>query len=436
MLLLLCCAARTFAQTNVSAPHGALFGPGDDRAARHKLDLSFSLTEAYDDNAPRELQFVGAADTLFGGYSTMFNGSADYRLAKPRVQFGATAASTIRYFNEIDEFRSTSHTGAVGFNARLTDRTTLLVNQTVAYAPSYFYGLFPYDAAQIPGEAIPAAPDYAINDYASYNYGTTLSLTQSLSPRNRLSAGGDFQRTDFIKETNGQSDLSTRGVHGEFSRNVSRNTAVHAGYRYRTGTFGSFNLGTGNAERGSTSEHGLDVGMNYSRPLSATRRLTFGASVGTSAVNVPDFLVDAVEVDRVYRASSEMSIAWESRAWQMRGMYHRGLEYVAQLRQPVFVDGFAGDFNALITRRVNLSAGARYSSGASALLRDTLTLDTYSADVQMRYALTRNLAAYGEYLYYFYDFQGNTQLAPGVPRGLERNGVRAGLTLWVPAFRR
>ena len=62
--------------------------------------------------------------------------------------------------------------------------------------------------------------------------------------------------------------------------------------------------------------------------------------------------------------------------------------------------------------------------------------DTYTGDVRLRYALTRTFAAYVEYLYYFYDSRGSVPIAPGIPAGLERNGVRAGLTLRVPALRR
>jgi hypothetical protein len=39
-------------------------------------------------------------------------------------------------------------------------------------------------------------------------------------------------------------------------------------------------------------------------------------------------------------------------------------------------------------------------------------------------------------LYYFYDFAEGTPLLVGVPPGLERHGVRAGLTLWMPALRK
>ena len=53
-----------------------------------------------------------------------------------------------------------------------------------------------------------------------------------------------------------------------------------------------------------------------------------------------------------------------------------------------------------------------------------------------RYPLNSVFAVFAEYLYYFYDFRQSAQLAPNVPVGLERNGVRAGLTLRVPILPR
>jgi hypothetical protein len=50
--------------------------------------------------------------------------------------------------------------------------------------------------------------------------------------------------------------------------------------------------------------------------------------------------------------------------------------------------------------------------------------------------LTRTLSAFGEYLYYFYDYGGSRLNAPNLIPGVERNGVRAGLTVWFSARRR
>jgi len=438
LLLLLCGISPAFAQTT-AVPHGALFGASDSRATRHELDLTFLLAEGHDTDTPSELRGVGGPDTLFGGYSTIFTSNADYRWERSRVHVAAAGASTLRYFNDLGELRSMSHTAAAGLTVRLASRTSASINQTAAYSPSYLYGLFPDESATNPGEAIPAAPDYAVNDFRSYSYSTSAALTHGLTRHSRVSALGNLQHTDFIQKTSTQPDLATQAIRGEFARDLARNTAIRVGYAYRTGTFGSFAAGASAADSASTSEHAVDLGLDCSRPLSATRQIVFGASIGSSAIKVPPFLLDATDAadtGRLYRASSDLSLRGEFKTWRIGGRYQRGWEYVAQLRQPVFLDGFAGDLTALITRRLDLAASARYSSGGSALLRDALTLDTYSADVRIRYALTRAFAAYGEYLYYFYDFNGLAQLAPGVPRRLERNGVRAGLTLWVPVFRR
>lgn len=436
--LLLCVAAPAFPQTT-SLPHGSLFS-GDSSPARQKLDLSFTLAEAYDSDTPDELRGIGigTTETLFNGYSTIFSPGADYRLDKPRVEVAATALSEFRYFNELDEFRAVSHSGAIGLNGRLGSRTSLLLNQSLAYSPSYFYGLFPSDPAHYPGEPIPPAPDYAVSGFASYSYATSVALTHNLSRRNRVSANGDLQYTDFVEETNAQPDLATRGVSGDFTRNLTRNAALRMGYRYREGTFGPFPLGEGTVlEDAAYSEHGVEGGVGYARPLSATRRFEFAARFGASAVSVPPFLLAGSDSDRLYRATSDMSLQYQFKTVAVGGYYRRGLDYVPQLRRPVFTDGVSANLAALLTARMDLTANAAYTSGSSAVfLVDSSNLETYTADVRLRYALTRGVAAYAEYLYYFYDLGSFVQLGAGVPHRLERNGVRAGLMLRAPVFRR
>ena len=53
-----------------------------------------------------------------------------------------------------------------------------------------------------------------------------------------------------------------------------------------------------------------------------------------------------------------------------------------------------------------------------------------------RYGLSRSLALYVQYVYYFYDFQQKTALPGGLPPSLERNGIRVGVTVWASPLRR
>jgi hypothetical protein len=154
-------------------------------------------------------------------------------------------------------------------------------------------------------------------------------------------------------------------------------------------------------------------------------------NVGSSAVSIPGF-----DTGDVYRPYGEFVVSWQfSPTWHVGGMTRRGLEYVAGLTQPVFVDGLAAELAGLIHPRLSVMTSARYSRGASALNNKAQPFETYSADFQVQYAMNRVLAINGEYLHYFYDFRG-TGLAPGITPHLDREGVRVGLTLWVPAVRR
>ena len=438
LVILLSGAVPAFSQaTGSQRSPGGLFGGGDaGRRVHHKLDFSLSLVEANDSDTPAELPGIGPSDTGLSGYSTMFMGNADYHWERPRVQVGATGASVTRRYN-LQDLRSVSGSAGVGLSARLGGRTTLLANQSAAYSPSYLYGLFPSDAVRNPGDAVPVAPDYAISNSESYFYGTTLTLTRGLTRRSRLSATGEFQYTDYLHETGTRRDLNSEGVHGEFSSNLARHTAVRVGYRYRTGKFGYAADAIATEPGVSATEHGVDVGVEYSRPLAATRRMVFSSSFGSSTVTTPMSSGAGTGANRLIRLSGDVAVAWQfTRSWQTRGTFRRGLEYVAQLSEPVYIDGFSAELGGLITPRIDVLASARYSSGASALNRGALTFDTRGADLRVQYAVTRSVAVYTQYLYYFYDFTGNARLPTGIPSGLERNGVRAGLTLWVPAVRR
>jgi hypothetical protein len=84
---------------------------------------------------------------------------------------------------------------------------------------------------------------------------------------------------------------------------------------------------------------------------------------------------------------------------------------------------------------VEIGVAGGFSQGRSALTTAASQYDTYHGSARLQYALTNSTAVHIEYLYYFYDFVGNVLVVSGAPQRLERNGVRIGLRLLVPAFR-
>jgi hypothetical protein len=184
-------------------------------------------------------------------------------------------------------------------------------------------------------------------------------------------------------------------------------------------------------------ENGVTAGMQVTRPLSATRNLTFGFGLGSSAVDAPDTGTLLLPGGRQYLATANASAGYDfGRNWNARGTYRRGLEYIAALRAPVFTDGVTLETTGLLSRRTEFRASAAYSTGAPTLGGSIANYTTYTGTVRIQRTLTRASWLYGEYLYYFYDFGSALLVQPGLPTSLERNGVRVGVTLSLHAFGR
>jgi hypothetical protein len=434
VVIFLLAPAAVFAQTPAAprGPQGLFGGVQPDARANTRLDFGLSFVEGYDQDIPTTL--VGSVDAnslQSGGYTTMLNASANYAWRRNRTEIAANGASAIRHDSELGATRNAGHSAGLGFNTRLGGRTTLYLNQSASYSPTYLYALFPTDGALVPGDARTASStDFNVSTQESYVYETKLSMKHELTPRRRFEFGGEYTYTDRLQESDGWTDIDGYGVNGGYTQQVARNTGVGATVRYHSGTFGYFADGT-------STEIGADFNVDYQRPLSATRRLSLRLGIGVSGTDIPQQVTTEVGLTRQYRGTVDATVGYQfGRSWQARLNVRRGVEYMQDLPTPVFAQGASASIDGLLSRRTDLSASVGYSTGESILNREGLIFDTYAARLKMRFALSRNWAAYGEYLYYYYDFRGGLQLLPGIPNGLERNGARAGLTLWVPALRR
>lgn len=408
-----------------------LFGSGPRADAKTTLDVRASIVEGYDSDVPRSLASTIDPSTLqSGGFSTLLDTSASYGWRKDKTELAANATSVLRHYAELGNTKSVGHSAGVGFTTETLGGTTLFANQSAAFTPAYLYGLFPGIGALEPGDAGLTAPDYGVSDLESYLYTTTMSLTHGLGRRSSVSATGEYFYTDRLGETDTWSDISSYGLRGRFSRNTTRNTAMSTELRYRSGEYGYRSGGT-------TTEFGLDIGFDYSRPISASRRATLSVRIGVSGADYPGSALGLIGFQRQYRTVGEATFNYPlNQTWTATANIRRGLEYASDLPTPVVANGVSASVTGLLTRRVDLSFLAAYASGESILNRDSLFFDTYTGDMRVRVAVSRTLAVFGEYLYYYYDFQNAGLLLGHIPPGLERNGVRAGLTLWMPALRR
>jgi len=426
-------AFRDYATAQVTMPPAStqgLFGSGPAADANTTLDLRVSLIEGYDSDVPRQLvSTIDPVGLQTGGFSTLFDAGASYAWRRNKTGIAANATSVLRHYADLGSTKSVGHSAGIGLNAETLGGTGLVVNQSAAFTPGYLFGLFPTVGELEPGDSGMTAPDYAVSDFESYTYTTTMALSHNIGSRSTVSATGEFQYTDRLKERERWTDLSSYLLRTQYSRNATRNTAVSTEIRYRSGVFGY-------GGDGHSNELALNIGVDFSRPISATRRTSFSVRLGLSAANYKA-IPGLADFQRQRQAVGDVSFSYPfNQTWVATAGVRRGLEYVADLPTPVVSNGATASVIGLLTRRVDVVFSAAYATGESALNRNALFFDTYTADVRLRYAVSRMFALFGEYLYYYYDFQNGALLLAGMPPGLERNGVRAGLTLWMPALRR
>ena len=400
---------------------------------RHALDVSATLLEAYDTHLVADAGSSPTKESVSGFY-TMLHSGAQYAWTSSSVTVALAGTSALAYYGQVGEVQPVGYSGAASLAAPLGRRRTISINQTAHYQPSFRVGLFLDDAVNA-DDGTPGTPDYAIGDVASQSYRTNASLKQGLSRDVSITARAEYRFTGFMDAENPREDRSSAGVAVALGNQVGRNTSVNSGYRFRTDAGAVSSSPRGDGTNDATIEHNVNFALQHSRPLSATRRASFNFRLGVSAIDVPPGRLTGI-AGRLYRVTGNGAFTYPvSRSWRVQASYRRGLDYVAELADPVFADSFGASLAGLLTRRLDLTVSGAYSNGGS-VMSTSSNFDTYSANVRSLLAISSQVAAYFEYLYYFYDFGQTTLTGPGVPPQNERNGIRVGISFWMRPLER
>lgn len=411
------------------------------------LSLSLDLTEAYDEDVVARLG--GLAVSLFQGSGpyTMLTPQLDFETHGGRVQLGLTAGSSVRYYQTLNMVAAASHTAGVGLTAALTPQTSVSISQSLGYSPVLFSGLFPNVAAPVPGNAESPSSNYLLGATQSFSSGTSAGLTHKFTPRTALLLKGGYHYDHFTGDNPGYADVRSQEAGGRVTYSMSRGVQLRLGYTFKQGQY-----------QGSpqTNEHDGEIGIDYVRVLSRTRKTTVAISLGPTfadgalqagprpnQVTLDNSIAaglpaagSTLDVRKQYRLVGDASIVHQlNRTWNLRGTYHRGLGYIEGFSSPVFSAAYAASAGGFLSRRTDLSLSAAYSSGESALVGVADQFTTYTGDARLRFMVNKVWATYVEYLFYYYEFGPGITLPPGVPPGLTRNGVRVGLTMLMPVMR-
>jgi hypothetical protein len=183
-----------------------------------------------------------------------------------------------------------------------------------------------------------------------------------------------------------------------------------------------------------TVEHDVEIGIDYRRALSPSRRSTIGFSLGPTLIQMPFEASQSQGAGRQFRLTGDAFLERQmGRSWSARAAYHRGLSYVEVLAGPVYTDSASVEATGFANRRVDLSFSAAFATGQMASQNSAAAhFAMYTADSRLRFALSRHWAAYIEGLFYDYAFDPNLVIVPGLPSHFTRRGVRGGITMWLP----
>jgi hypothetical protein len=184
---------------------------------------------------------------------------------------------------------------------------------------------------------------------------------------------------------------------------------------------------------------GFDVGLDYSRGLSLTRRTQFGFTTGASAVD-SDVALPVGFQGTQYTATGAAWLNREiGRTWAAFVAYNRNVAFFESLRAPYFYDGVSLGIGGLISRRVALrsSAGATYGNvGVTNGQRESNRFVTGVADTSLTIALSRYMAIAAQYAFYVYSLDDANVFWTAYAPDMTRHAVLVSLRAWAPIVER
>ena len=398
-------------------PVQPLFGAPNPRGeSEGGLSATGSLFGSYDDNIllsgqnstsrPPSIPGIGFGEPLRGA-ATGYDATVFLKLPSEQPTFQASVFSTGRYFPEFQEYVAGRQMAqAVSSVSASPWRDT---NLRITGSGRYSLNAPPFATAAALSESdvdLPFAGD-----------GIPLRHT------NDLRGGAELER----ELGTGKTLAGLAGIHSSQIDGGERHEMYEVGGKFgaRLAQYAAFRASyirqDVDRELGHYVVHHLNIGGDYARPLSASRRAFIAFSGGSAALESRDsFRLSAIgNVDFWYEFKQ---------SWIGSVRYHRGITFIDEVVDPLLSDAVSGELAGLLSPRVDFSATATFTHGLVGF-RSRDTYQMYGARSQVRYALSRVMALYGEYLLFHYDFPPTILITGGLPQSTSRQAVKVGLTV-------
>jgi hypothetical protein len=378
--------------------------------SRHAFGLLVDFSGGYDANVFADLMGSIGADQSASG--PVLNGGVamNYRLSGRKFSFGFDSGTRARYvdFN----ISGSTFTRYAAISQAYTGRTTRVwASEGISRAPAYTLQTTTRDAS---GSAVPSVPNLDRTVIATpITYGDfEAGLAQQLGRRSSLRL--EYERSSALGSTPGVPTGKMTYANATFDRGVSRYMRLRFGYGIRQGQSSLNQLD------GRTDTQELNTGIAYSRPLSFSRRTTFGFDTGVAMAEASG--------ERGAQFIGTVELRHEfGRTWTAAGSYRRGLGGLDRFTETLFADIVRGQVAGQLSRRVTSTFTGSFSN-AKPINGATGNFQSLDGAARLSVQLSRRLDWYSEGFYYHYQ-RPATQFALALPPPFDRYGVRTGVTL-------
>lgn len=420
-------------------PGPAVFG-GAQRVDPNapQLTLSLQALGGYDDNIAGEQGGVsGAADPRRQVASSFAGGggSLHFNQARRRVRYGGNIGGQYRSLFDVDlpGQRAVSAGGNLAMD--LSRRSTLALAGHIALQPFFQFGAVGgLDAGAMAADVSSSLPlfDFQASPVEMLSHGVSATYGYELGSRTTFQALAS--RTGYApfdqEDDRGLVSLATQQAGARIMQRVSPNLGVRVGYFYQT--FDRPSLSTQVADEA----HNIDLGLDYARSFSFARRTTFAMSTGSSIVRSSrPFATDEGPRTHFIATGNATLARGFAQTWSAHLGYNRSLNYITGLNAFGVNDSVMTGLGGLLSDRLDMRVFAQYLTGTLGLGGGGERYQMGGAGLQMRYALTRNLALFTSYNYTRFAFPESLSLPRGFASRADRHGVRVGLTSWFDLLR-
>lgn len=396
---------------------GGLFGEGVAENGQ-VLALGVSGGGGYS----KGLRFVPDATTTGSTFGHLA-GNVRYSFIGSRLDAWANAASSAHYYADATDQLPARHVANVGISLRvpLSARTHLAMGQTAIYQPLQTVSPFPglIDSGLGVGQDLPIDPDLATTGDGYVSYESTASVSHELSRRTTVSVDANYRR---LGQPSATGSLSVIEAGGRLTRQLARGLGARLGYHYTRGIYSE----TG--QRGQFDHQNIDVGLDFDRALSLTRRTRLSFATGSAVIN------DGVRTHFTLTGHARLNHDI-GRSWRASAAYRRGAEFLGTLRAPVVSDAVTTGIDGFLGQRVHVNGTVGLVRGDVGLGQGN-SFTSYYATTGLTVGVTQYLGLDVDYSYYQSDFASASLLVPGVPNQFERQTLRVSARLWAPLLTR